>query len=183
MTGTVLCLIVSMIVVISISLIMSSGLKIIRPYEQGLLEVLGVYQRKLMPGLNWVPPLVSKVHRVDLRTTTLHIPGQDVFTRDSIPVRIETDVSIRVRDAKKAWYDIENYRSTATSLARLRLKTVLGNTEFDSLSLNRDKVNARLRKAMNKVTLGWGVEVVSVNIGVKKMVKTGLIPSVRQKDR
>src|SRR5260370_29747043 len=40
------------------------------------------------PGLFLVPPLISRMSKVDLRIVTLTVPPQEVITRDNVTIRV-----------------------------------------------------------------------------------------------
>jgi regulator of protease activity HflC (stomatin/prohibitin superfamily) len=69
---------------------------IIQPYEQGLKIVLGKYSGRLNPGLNIVPPLITKVVIMDLRTQVFDVPQQEVITKDNSPTRVDAIIYIKV---------------------------------------------------------------------------------------
>jgi len=159
----VFCVMFGMIFIV-IFVVFSNGVKIIRPYEQGLLEVLGTYKRILYPGFNYVPPIVSRVNKVDLRIQTIPLEGKKVFTKDNTPVHIDMKIRVKVQDAKKAWYDIDNYTIGTKSLAQEKLKTIVGKTESVALVSGWDQVNKKIRNVMEKDAELWGVKVVSVEM-------------------
>ncbi|MCU4719479.1 SPFH domain-containing protein, partial [Halapricum hydrolyticum] len=59
---------------------------IVQAYEKKALTVLGEYRKLLEPGINFVPPFVSKTYAFDMRTQTLDVPRQEAITRDNSPV-------------------------------------------------------------------------------------------------
>ena len=157
-------IVLAAIVTITIAIIMMTGLKIIRPYQQGLLEVLGGFRRRLNPGLNWVPPLVSRVIKLDLRTQTLDVPRQEVITKDNSPTNVDAVIYIKVSDAKKAFYEIQDYKLGTIFLAQTTLRSVIGDMELDEVLSNREVINVKLRDILDESTDPWGVKVSSVEI-------------------
>ncbi|MBU0763007.1 MAG: SPFH/Band 7/PHB domain protein, partial [Candidatus Altiarchaeota archaeon] len=53
---------------------------IVRPFERGIVERFGKYNRTLGAGLNIVIPFVELVYRVDMREALLDVPSQEVIT-------------------------------------------------------------------------------------------------------
>ena len=138
--------------------------KIIRPYEQGLLEVLGKFKRRLNSGFNFIPPFVSTVHTLDIRTQTLDVPRQEVITKDNSPTNVDAVIYIKINDPKKALYEIENYKVGTIFLAQTTLRSVIGDMELDEVLSNRETINIQLRDIMDQATDPWGVKVISVEI-------------------
>jgi len=161
--ASAVCTVLGIITGIAIAIITMTGITIIQPYEQGLLEILGSYKRILFPGFNYTLPLVSKVHKVDLRTKTLNIPRKEVVTKNGIGVFIDMEVRVRVRDARKAWYEVDDYKEEIIFLSQDKLKTIINYMEYDALTLNTGAVDRKLRYRMNKSTVRWGVSVISVD--------------------
>jgi len=155
---------VSIILLFVILLIGVSGIRIIQPYEQGLLVVLGRYRRRLNPGFNMVVPLVSQVVRLDLRTQVLDVPRQEVITRDNSPTTVDAVIYIRIIDPEKAYFQVANFRHATIALAQTTLRSVIGDMELDEVLYNRDRINARLRDILDEATDNWGVRVEAVEI-------------------
>jgi regulator of protease activity HflC (stomatin/prohibitin superfamily) len=155
---------VSVILLVAILLVALSGVRIIAPWEQALLVVLGRYKRRLNPGFNWVLPLVSQVIRIDLRTQVLDVPRQEVITRDNSPTAVDAVIYIRVIDPEKAVFQVANFTMATVALAQTTLRSVLGDMELDEILYNRDRINTRLRDILDEATDNWGVRVEAVEI-------------------
>lgn len=155
---------VSVTLLVAILLVAISGVRIIAPWEQALLVVLGRYRRRLNPGFNWVLPLISNVIRIDLRTQVLDVPRQEVITRDNSPTAVDAVIYIRVIDPEKAVFQVANYTQATVALAQTTLRSVLGDMELDEILYNRDRINTRLRDILDEATDNWGVRVEAVEI-------------------
>ena len=154
-------LILAIIVAISI---MSSGIRIIQPYEQGIWIVLGRFKRILDPGFHWVYPLVSQVVKIDLRTQVLDVPRQEVITKDNSPTNVDAIIYIKVIDPAKAFFQVTNYRTATIYLAQTTLRSIIGDMELDEILSNREKINLHLRDVLDEATDKWGVKVEAVEI-------------------
>ncbi|BES82186.1 SPFH domain-containing protein [Pyrodictium abyssi] len=145
-------------------MLVAAGVRVIRPWEVGIYIRLGRFIGILRPGLHWVPPFISSVHRIDLRTQVVDIPRQEVITRDNSPVVVDAIVYFRVVDPKKAFFEVEDYRMAVVALAQTTLRSVIGDMELDEILYNRAAINARLRRILDEATDKWGVRVESVEI-------------------
>jgi regulator of protease activity HflC (stomatin/prohibitin superfamily) len=161
-----LSLIVALVVlfIIVVLSILSSGIRIIQPYEQGLWVVLGRYKMVLNPGFHWVYPLISQVIRMDLRTQVLDVPRQEVITKDNSPTNVDAIIYIKVIDPKKAYFEVTNYRTATIYLAQTTLRSIIGDMELDEILSNRQKINLHLRDVLDEATDKWGVKVEGVEI-------------------
>ncbi|MDD1747022.1 MAG: SPFH/Band 7/PHB domain protein [Methanomassiliicoccales archaeon] len=153
-----------MIAIIVILLILSSGIRIIRPYEQGIYMRLGKFVRILNSGFNYVTPLISEVVKLDLRTQVLDVPRQEVITKDNSPTNVDAIIYTKVIDPKKAFFEVQNYRAATVYLAQTTLRSIIGDMELDEILSNRERINVHLRDVLDEATDKWGVRVENVEI-------------------
>ncbi|MFC7069278.1 SPFH domain-containing protein [Halobaculum lipolyticum] len=137
---------------------------IVDAYEKKALTVFGEYRKLLEPGINIVPPFVSRTYTFDMRTQTLDVPRQEAITRDNSPVTADAVVYIKVMDAKKAFLEVEDYKVAVSNLAQTTLRAVLGDMELDDTLNKRQEINARIRKELDEPTDEWGIRVESVEV-------------------
>jgi regulator of protease activity HflC (stomatin/prohibitin superfamily) len=161
-SGAILALFVLMI--IAVFAIITTGIKIIRPYEQGIYMSLGRYMRILDQGFNYVRPLINEVVKIDLRTQVMDVPRQEVITKDNSPTNVDAIIYVKVIDPKKAFFEVTNYRTATIYLAQTTLRSIIGDMELDEVLSNRDKINLHLRDVLDEATDKWGVKVEAVEI-------------------
>ncbi|ESS04921.1 MAG: SPFH domain, Band 7 family protein [uncultured archaeon A07HR67] len=137
---------------------------IVDAYEKEALTVFGEYRKLLEPGINLIPPFVSRTHAFDMRTQTLDVPRQEAITRDNSPVTADAVVYIKVMDAKKAFLEVDNYKNAVSNLAQTTLRAVLGDMELDDTLNKRQEINAKIRKELDEPTDEWGIRVESVEV-------------------
>ena len=157
-------LFLSILMAIIIVLIISKGIVVIKPWEVGIYVRLGKFVGILRPGVHWVPPFISVVDRLDLRTQVVDVPRQDVITRDNSPVTVDAIVYFRVVDPKKAYFEVTDYRQAVIALAQTTLRSVIGDMELDEILYNRAAINSKLRQILDEATDKWGVRVETVEI-------------------
>ncbi len=133
-------------------------------YDQHALTVFGEYRRLLGPGLNLIPPFVSRTYPFDMRTQTVDIPRQEAITRDNSPVTADAVVYLRVRDAKKAFLEVDDYKTAVSNLAQTTLRAAIGDMELDDTLSKRQEINARIRRELDEPTDKWGIRVESVEV-------------------
>ncbi|MDF1543936.1 MAG: SPFH/Band 7/PHB domain protein [bacterium] len=145
-------------------IIVAMSIRIIRPFEKGLVERLGKYQRLLDPGLNLIAPFFDTVIKVDMREVVLDVPPQLVITRDNVGVEVDAIIYAQVTDPVRSRYEIANYIIAATKLAQTNLRNVIGELDLDACLSSRDEVNAQLRDVLDIATDKWGVKVNRVEL-------------------
>ncbi|MBU8934100.1 MAG: SPFH/Band 7/PHB domain protein [candidate division Zixibacteria bacterium] len=144
--------------------IVSMSIRIIRPFERGLVERLGKFQRLLEPGLNLIVPFFDTVIKMDMREVVLDVPPQMVITKDNVNVEVDAVVYAQLTDPARARYEIANYILAATKLAQTNLRNVIGEMDLDGCLSSRDEINGQLRDVLDLATDKWGVKVNRVEL-------------------
>src|SRR5437879_7780917 len=153
-----------LVVVVFAALVLVSGLKILREYERAVIFRLGRIVSHRGPGIIYVIPGIEKMLKVDLRTSTMDVPSQDVITKDNVSVKVNAVLYFRVLDPNRAVVEVENYLFATSQLAQTTLRSVCGQGELDELLAERDKINARIQAILDAQTEPWGVKVVLVEL-------------------
>jgi len=157
-------LIFIIIVIIATLILGTASIRILRPFEKGLVERLGKYQRTLDSGLNLILPFVDTLIKIDMREIVLDIPAQMVITRDNVGVEVDAVLYCQITDPVKTRYEITNYVQAATKLAQTNLRNVIGEMDLDRSLTSRDIINTQLRDVLDSATDKWGVKVNRVEI-------------------
>lgn len=151
-------------VIAAVIVVITSGVKIVQPYEQAIYMRLGRYVRVLNQGLNIVCPLVNQVVKMDLRTEVLDVPKQEVITKDNSPVEVDAVIYIKVTDPKNAFFEVTDYKLATVNLAQTTLRSIIGEMELDEILSSREKINVSLRDILDENTDKWGVKIEAVEI-------------------
>lgn len=158
-------LIVLLIVIIFFTFILGAmSLRIVRPYQRGLVERLGRFHSRRDPGLNLIVPFVETLVRVDMRENVLDVPAQSIITKDNVVVEVDAIIYCQVTDPFKAHYEITDFIIAAVKLAQTNLRNTLGEMELDQSLTSRDTINEQLRTVLDNATDKWGVKVNRVEI-------------------
>lgn len=150
--------------VVLVFMLVAFSIRIIRPFEKGLVERLGKFQRTMDPGLNLIMPLMDTVIKVDMREVVLDVPPQMVITKDNVNVEVDCIVYAQVTDPFRSRYEISNYIMAATKLAQTNLRNVIGEIDLDACLTSRDEINGQLRDVLDAATDKWGVKVNRVEL-------------------
>jgi regulator of protease activity HflC (stomatin/prohibitin superfamily) len=151
------------LVAVIVIVLIVRGIHFIQPYEQGIVILFGAYKRILKSGFNWVIPFAT-VLRIDLRTQVLEVPRQEVITKDNSPTNVDAIIYIKVVDAPKAIFAVQDFHVATVALAQTTLRSVIGDMELDEVLYNRERINTRLRDILDEATDRWGVRVEAVEI-------------------
>ncbi|ADC46449.1 band 7 family protein [Methanobrevibacter ruminantium M1] len=152
------------LIIIIIAIIAYKSIKIIRPYEKGVVERLGKYNRTVERGLNIVIPFIETIRKVDLREQVVDVPPQEVITKDNTVVVVDCVIFCEVIDAFNAVYNVVNFYQAITKLAQTNLRNIIGDLELDQTLTSREMINTELRETLDVATDKWGTKVVRVEI-------------------
>ena len=147
-----------------IFIIAATGIKIIRPWEKGLIERLGKYQRTADSGLTIIIPFLERLKKVDMREQVHDVPPQAVITKDNVVVEVDAVVYYEVTDPVKVTYNVANFYTAATKLAQTNLRNLVGDLALDESLTSREVINTKLRQILDDATDKWGTKVTRVEL-------------------
>jgi len=157
-------IIVWLVLAAVIFIIAASGIKIIRPFEKGLVERLGKYRREAQPGLQFIIPFIERMIKIDLRETVIAVPPHEVITKDNVVVTVDAIIYYQITDAFRVVYNVASFEIAAIKLAQTNLRNVIGEMELDQTLTSRERINVTLREVLDEATDKWGVKVTRVEI-------------------
>jgi len=140
------------------------AIRILRPYEKGVIERLGRYLRTADSGLALIFPFFDTLIRVDMRERVMDVPPQRVITKDNVSVEVDAIIYMQVTDPFKSIYEIQSFMMAAIKLAQTSLRNIIGEIELDQTLVSRDVINEKLRIVLDQATDKWGVRVNRVEI-------------------
>ena len=162
--GAIVPIILLAILALFVFIVAIASIRIVQPYQKGVVERLGRYQRTVEPGLNLIIPFVDAIQKVDMREQVVDVPPQEVITKDNVVVTVDAIVYYEATDPVKLVYNVADFYNAATKLAQTNLRNVVGEMELDAALTSRDHINTRLREVLDEATDKWGVRVVRVEI-------------------
>lgn len=156
-------ILLTFVIVVAISFVLS-GIKIINQYERGVILTLGRFSGVRQPGLRVVVPVFQQIIKVDVRSTPVDVPSQEVITKDNVTIKVDAVVYFRVISAEKAVLETNNYLYATAQFAQAALRDVVGNVEMDSLLSQRDQISQEIKRIVDSETDRWGIDVENVKI-------------------
>ncbi len=154
-----------LIVLIIVGLIvLASGVRIINQYERGIVLTLGRYTSTRNPGLNIIIPVIQTMRKVDVRSTPIDVPKQEVITKDNVTIGVDAVVYFRVIVAERAVLETSNYVYATSQFAQAALRDVVGNVELDELLSKREVISQQIKQIVDAETDKWGIDVENVKI-------------------
>ncbi len=160
---TVAVILIIVIAIIGLAALIAA-VKIVRPYQRGLVERLGKYKTTKDPGLTLIVPFVETMQLIDMREQVVDVPPQEVITADNVVVSVDAVVYYEATDPQRLVYNVADFFTAITKLAQTNLRNLIGDLELDKALTSRDTINTQLREVLDDATDKWGVRVVRVEI-------------------
>lgn len=161
--STVVLVVIAALVLLLLAIVVNS-VRIVRPYQRGIVEQLGRYKQTVEPGLHLIVPFIQSIQLVDMREQVVDVPPQEVITSDNVVVSVDAVVYYEPTDPQRLVYNVANFILAVTKLAQTNLRNVIGDMSLDDALTSRDKLNLDLREILDDATDKWGVRVVRVEI-------------------
>jgi regulator of protease activity HflC (stomatin/prohibitin superfamily) len=152
------------IVAVVVLILAARAIKIVRPWQKGLIERLGKYQRTADSGLTLVFPFLERMIKVDMREQVVDVPPQGVITKDNVVVEVDAVVYYEVTDPVKVTYNVSSFYLAATKLAQTNLRNLIGDLALDESLTSREIINTKLREILDDATDKWGTKVTRVEL-------------------
>lgn len=152
------------ILVFLLLVIAAAGIRIIKPWQKGLIERLGRYKRTADSGLTFIVPFAENIIKVDMREQVVDVPPQGVITKDNVVVEVDAVIYYEVTDPVKVTYNVANFYTAATKLAQTNLRNLVGDLSLDESLTSREIINTKLRQILDDATDKWGVKVTRVEL-------------------
>ncbi len=159
------------ILILAVIVFFFIGIRIVRPTEEGVVERLGRYKATAKQGFHWIFPVVDRMVKVNVTEMRVDIPPQEVITRDNLNAHVDGVVYYRVRNPKKAIYNVNDYNGSVVSLARTTLRAIIGQMTLTDANESRNKINQLIEHEMSSQvehagsdTEGWGIDIIRVEL-------------------
>lgn len=141
------------------------SVKIINQGNEALVERLGRYHRKLMPGLNFIVPLLDTIVWEDTtREQVLDIDPQEAITKDNITLLVDAVMYWRILELQQTYYAVEDISKALMNLVITSLRSEIGRMELEQTYASRSQINQILLQQLDEATATWGVKVTRIEV-------------------
>jgi len=152
-------------VVIVLLAVLFSSLRIANEYERAVVFRLGRLMGTRGPGLYFLIPFgIEKQRTVDLRTRTIDVESQESITKDSVTVKVNAVVWLKIVDPIKSVIAVADFYAASYQVALTSLRNIIGQHYLDEVLKERDKINSALQLVVDEATEPWGVKVEMVEM-------------------
>ncbi len=153
----------------------------IAPQHLGLLYIDGIFQGQLEPGIHawWAFNRSFKSHSIDLRLQTMEVSGQDILTKDKVPLRLNLTAGYRISNPLIATNSLVDINGFLYKELQFALRGAVGERTLDGLLENKGTIDRDIAEYIRQKTANYGITVESV--GVKDIILPGEIRTILSK--
>jgi len=133
--------------------------------ERCVIERLGKFRLILEPGLHFLIPFIDRVaYRHETREQCINIPHQSCISKDNIQIDVDGLLYVKVMDAYKASYGIEDYLVAAINLAQTTVRSEVGKLTLGGTFSERDSLNETIVREIDHASEPWGIKVLRYEV-------------------
>ena len=152
-------------VMLGVGFIVYKLILIVPMRELCVIERLGKFNKILTPGLHFLIPFVDRVaYRHETREQCLNIPHQSCISRDNIQIEVDGLLYIKLMDAYKASYGIENFLNAAVNLAQTTVRSEVGKLSLSETFSERERLNETIVGEIDRASEPWGIKVMRYEV-------------------
>ncbi len=142
-----------------------TSIRVANEYERAVIFRFGRLKGTRGPGLYLLIPFgIEQQRKVDLRTKTIAMESQESITKDSVTVKVNAVVWLRIVDPIKSIVEVADYYSASYQIALTALRNIIGQHLLDEVLKERTTINNALKAMVDESTEPWGVKVESVEM-------------------
>src|SRR5262245_4150787 len=136
----------------------------VQPHEAVLVTKNGRDLGRLRPGVKRFFLGQIAIQRFDLRETLVKVGGQEVLTRDRIPVKLSMLVRQRVVDPLRARDTVDDLKGQVHAEAQLALREAVSLFDLDELLAGRAALSERVAHRLRESLARAGLEIVAASV-------------------
>jgi regulator of protease activity HflC (stomatin/prohibitin superfamily) len=147
----------------------------------GLLYINQEYQIQLQPGMHawWIFGRSLQTEIFDLRYSTMEVSGQDILSKDKVPLRLNLTAGYRILDPLRAKNGLSDITSYLYKELQFALRGAVGERTLDALLEDKGAIDRSVSEYIRSKTADYGIEVDSA--GVKDIILPGEIKTILSK--
>src|SRR5438445_4360332 len=114
-------------VVLVVLAILLSGIRVLKEWERAPILSLGRYKGLKGPGVIYVVPVINRVpFTISTRLQTASFKTEQTFTKDNVPVVVDSVMYFQPIDLQKVVLGAENFTMATQLAAQTTLREVIG---------------------------------------------------------
>jgi regulator of protease activity HflC (stomatin/prohibitin superfamily) len=152
-------------IAVLIVVILKSSVKFVPQNRAYVVERFGKYHKTMVAGLNILVPFFDRVaYDRSLKEHAFDVPSQAAITKDNISLVVDGVLYLKVLDAYKASYGVDDYVYAVSQLAQTTMRSEIGKIDLDKTFEERESLNVNIVQAINSASEPWGIQVLRYEI-------------------
>jgi regulator of protease activity HflC (stomatin/prohibitin superfamily) len=149
--------------------------------HMGLLYIDGVLQDTLTAGLHvwWKFGHTFKSEAIDLRLQVLDVSGQEILSKDKVPLRLNLTAGYKIADPVRAKAELTNIGDFLYKELQFGLRAAVGTRSLDALLEDKGAIDTGVSDYIRSKASPYGIAIESV--GVKDIILPGEIKTILSK--
>ncbi len=135
--------------------------------ERGVVLRLGKFYEVVNPGLQWNPPMIDDVSKVNVTRLRTHDHSALMLTEDENIVDVEVTVQYKILDPKAYQLNVRDPENSLTQASESALRSVVGTSEMHSiLTEGREALAIQMQSDLQNLMNDYvtGLSIIKVNI-------------------
>jgi regulator of protease activity HflC (stomatin/prohibitin superfamily) len=151
------------------------------PQHIGLLYIDSEFKEELPSGVHawWSFGRFWQTETIDLRLQNIEVSGQEILSKDKVPLRLNLTAGFRIQDPLKAKQSLVNISDFLYKELQFALRAAVGEKTLDALLEDKGAIDRSIAEYISNKTQEYGIEVDS--IGVKDIILPGEIKAILSK--
>ncbi|MGL5873467.1 MAG: slipin family protein, partial [Xenococcaceae cyanobacterium] len=147
----------------------------------GLLYIDREFQSQLPPGIHawWLFGRSFQTQIFDLRQQSLEVSGQDILSKDKVPLRLNLTAGFRILDPLLAQNSLSDVTGYLYKELQFALRGAVGEKTLDNLLEDKGAIDRSIADYIRSKTSDYGIGIDSV--GVKDIILPGEIKTILSK--
>lgn len=126
--------------------------------EVYIVERFGKYSRSNEGGPMFKIPFIERISYVQvLKELVITVDNQKAITKDNVTIDIDGVLYIKITDAHKASYGVDDSEFAIKQLAQTTMRSEIGKLTLDGLFSEREELNNRICASINAASHDWGM--------------------------
>ncbi|MBD2536188.1 slipin family protein [Nostoc flagelliforme FACHB-838] len=147
----------------------------------GLVYINQEFQGQRSPGTHawWLFGRSFQTETIDLRLQNMEVSGQDILSKDKVPLRLNLTAGFRIQDPLRAKNGLSDISGFLYKELQFALRDAVGERNLDALLEDKGAIDKSISEYIRQKAADYGIEVDSV--GVKDIILPGEIKTILSK--
>jgi regulator of protease activity HflC (stomatin/prohibitin superfamily) len=140
----------------------------IKGYERAIVFRFSKFKNVAGPGWVMLLPFSDTYSLVDLRVKTLDVQEQDAVTKDSIEIKVDSVIYLKVKKDNQSVInsvlEVEDYQNAAKLFVISTIRDIIGGMLLSEVISRIEDINKQVHASLSEIATNWGVEAIAVQI-------------------